>query len=86
MLFRSELGGGALSDPALWPWLERSVKALIDAPSIRILTRTTAFGYYHDNFVGAVERQTDHLSDTGKGMRETLWRIRAGEVIRARGD
>ncbi len=82
---QGELGGGALSDPALWPWLERSARALTDAPNIRILTRTTAFGYYHDNFIGAVERQTDHLSDSGTGSREKLWRIRAGEVILAQG-
>ena len=80
-----ELGGDALSDPALWPWLERSVKALTDAPNVRILTRTTAFGYYHGNFIGAVERQTDHLADTVIGTRETLWRMRAGEVILAQG-
>ena len=82
---QAELGGGALSDPALWSWLERSVKALAEAPNVRILTRTTAFGYYHDNFIGAVERQTDHLSDVSTGRRETLWRIRAGEVVLAQG-
>ncbi|MFM9852074.1 MAG: 2Fe-2S iron-sulfur cluster-binding protein [Sphingomonadaceae bacterium] len=118
---QDELGGGSLSDPALWPWLDRSIKALRAAPNIRVLTRTTAFGYYHDNMVGAVERHTDqlakilpgtvgsesvmlpeHLShksdaplrqpatDTalsreGLPPRETLWRIRAGEVILAQG-
>ncbi len=62
---QDEAGGGALADPALWPWLERSLKALADAPNVRVLTRTTAFGYYHDNFIGAVERLTDHLPDGG---------------------
>jgi sarcosine oxidase, subunit alpha len=82
---QGDLGGGALSDPALWAWLERSVKALADAANVTILTRTTAFGYYHDNFIGAVERLTDHLSDGGDAPREKLWRIRAGEVILAQG-
>jgi sarcosine oxidase, subunit alpha len=82
---QSEAGGGALADPALWPWLERSMKALNDAPNVTILTRTTAFGYYHDNFVGAVQRLTDHLPDGGEAPREKLWRIRAGEVILAQG-
>jgi sarcosine oxidase subunit alpha len=82
---QDELGGGALSDPALWPWLERSIKALRDAADVTILTRTTAFGYYHDNFIGAVERLTDHLPDGGDAPREKLWRIRAGEVILAQG-
>jgi sarcosine oxidase, subunit alpha len=61
------------------------VKALGDAPNVMILKRTTAFGYYHDNFIGAVERLTDHLPDGGDTPREKLWRIRAGEVILAQG-
>jgi sarcosine oxidase, subunit alpha len=82
---QDEAGGGALADPSLWPWLGRSMKALEDAPNVKILTRTTAFGYYHDNFIGAVERLTDHLPETGHGPREKLWRIRAGEVVLAQG-
>lgn len=82
---QNELGGGALSDPTLWAWLDRSVKALREAPNVQILTRCTAFGYYHDNFIGAVERLTDHLTDIGTGHREKLWRIRAGEVVLAQG-
>jgi sarcosine oxidase, subunit alpha len=82
---QDEPGGGALADPSLWPWLERSVRALSDAANVTILTRTTAFGYYHDNFIGAVQRLTDHLPDGGNAPREKLWRIRAGEVILAQG-
>ena len=82
---QDELGGGALSDPALWPWLEDGVARLTQAPNVTLLTRTTAFGYYHDNFIGAVERRTDHLAEPGEGAREKLWRIRAGEVVLAQG-
>ncbi len=82
---QNELGGGALADPSLWPWLERSIKTLAAAPNVTILTRTAAFGYYHDNFIGAVERLTDHLPEDGKAPREKLWRIRAREVILAQG-
>ncbi len=82
---QDEAGGGVLADPSLWPWLERSMKALHDAPNVTVLTRTTAFGYYHDNFIGAVQRLTDHLPDGGDAPREKLWRIRAGEVILAQG-
>jgi sarcosine oxidase subunit alpha len=80
-----ELGGGALADPALSAWLARSIKALDAAPNVTLLKRTTAFGYYHDNFIGAVERLTDHLAQPGHGPREKLWRIRAGEVVLATG-
>ena len=69
----------------LWPWLERSLKALNAAANVTILTRTTAFGYYHDNFIGAVERLTDHEPENSDGPREKLWRIRAGEVLLAQG-
>jgi sarcosine oxidase subunit alpha len=82
---QNELGGGALSDPTLNTWLESSVRDLRAAPNVKILTRCTAFGFYHDNFVGAVERLTDHLAETGSGPREKLWRIRAGEVVLAQG-
>ncbi len=82
---QDEPGGGALADPSLWPWLERSMKALNDAANVTILTRTTAFGYYHDNFIGAVQRLTDHMPQIADGPREKLWRIRAGEIILAQG-
>ena len=82
---QEELGGGALSDPSLWAWLERTNAALEQSLNIKILKRTTAFGYYHDNFIGAIERLSDHLPLPGQGPREKLWRIRAGEVILAQG-
>ncbi|MFM5893850.1 MAG: 2Fe-2S iron-sulfur cluster-binding protein [Novosphingobium sp.] len=82
---QDEPGGGALADPALWPWLKESLKDLAAAPNVTMLSRTTAFGYYHDNFIGAVERLTDHQAEIGHGAREKLWRIRAGEVVLAQG-
>jgi sarcosine oxidase subunit alpha len=86
---QEELGGGALVDPGLWPWLAESVKDLAALPNVTLLPRTTAFGYYHDNFIGAIERLTDHLADPGPDVqwaaREKLWRIRAGEVVLAAG-
>jgi sarcosine oxidase subunit alpha len=82
---QDEAGGGALADPALWKWLEESLKDLAAAPNVTVLSRTTGFGYYHDNFIGAVQRLTDHLPHPAQGAREKLWRIRAGEVILAQG-
>jgi sarcosine oxidase subunit alpha len=81
---QDELGGGALADPALWNWLAESLKDLAAAPNVTLLPRTTAFGYYHDNFFGAAERLSDHLAEP-HGPREKLWRIRAGEVALAQG-
>ncbi|MBN8847467.1 MAG: (2Fe-2S)-binding protein [Sphingomonas sp.] len=83
---QEEPGGGALADPAQWAWLEESLARLAALANVRVLTRTTAFGFYHRNFVGAVERLTDHLPPAGaSGAREKLWRIRAGEVVLAQG-
>jgi sarcosine oxidase subunit alpha len=48
-------------------------------PEVRVLTRTTAIGYYDDNYVIAVERRVTGLS------RERVWRIRAGRVVLATG-
>lgn len=82
---QDEAGGGALADPALWPWLDRSLADLALLPNLTLLTRTTAFGHYHDNFVGAVERLSDHRAPPVQGPREKLWRIRADEVILGQG-
>jgi glycine cleavage system aminomethyltransferase T/NADPH-dependent 2,4-dienoyl-CoA reductase/sulfur reductase-like enzyme len=46
----------------------------------RVLSRTTAFGYYDANLVGAVERLTGT-----HGPRERLWKIRAKKVVLASG-
>ncbi|MCW6534151.1 glycine cleavage T C-terminal barrel domain-containing protein [Sphingomonas lycopersici] len=81
-----EVGGGALADPRQWAWLADALARLAAMPNVRILSRTTAFGFYHQNFIGAVERLTDHLAPAdAKGARERLWRIRAGEVVLAQG-
>ena len=82
---QDELGGGALSDAGQWPALD-ALKAQLAASGVTVLTRTTAFGYYHQNFVGAVQHLTDHLAPAAaNGPREKLWRIRAGEVVLAQG-
>jgi sarcosine oxidase, subunit alpha len=59
-----------------------------EAPNgVRSLSRTTAVGYYDDNFVVAVERSTSHHGSAAppNQPRERLWRIRAGRVVLATG-
>ena len=54
--------------------------------NVRVLPRTTAFGYYAQNFVALVERVTDHLAEPGHDLpRERLWQVRAKRVILATG-
>jgi sarcosine oxidase subunit alpha len=67
-------------------WLERTVAALTVHPRLRLLPRTTAFGYFPHNSIGLNERLTDHLADPHSGQaRERMWQVRAREVVLATG-
>ncbi|MGB0907704.1 MAG: sarcosine oxidase subunit alpha [Maricaulaceae bacterium] len=90
---RPALGGSLLSTPnveingaAASDWLAKSLKALAKLDNVTLMPRTTAIGYYHDNFVGLVERLTDHIPHAEVGKpREKLYRMRADRVILAQG-
>jgi sarcosine oxidase subunit alpha len=68
-------------------WAASVGAALRANPEVRLLTRTTAFGYYDDNYVVAVERRTNHLGALAPAhlSRERIWRIRARRVVLATG-
>lgn len=67
-------------------WAQATAARLAAMGNVRLLTRTTAFGYYTQNMVGLVERVTDHLADPGGELpRERLWQVRAGRVVLATG-
>ncbi|MGH8204353.1 MAG: sarcosine oxidase subunit alpha, partial [Steroidobacteraceae bacterium] len=67
-------------------WVTAAVAALAGSTRVRLLSRTTAFGYFPHNNVGLVERLTDHLADALPGaVRERLWQVRAREVVLATG-
>ncbi|MFN3763954.1 MAG: sarcosine oxidase subunit alpha [Aliihoeflea sp.] len=69
-----------------WDWAQASLSKLKAMDNVRVLPRTTAFGYYAQNLVGLVERVTDHLANPGKDLpRERLWQVRAGKVVIATG-
>ena len=69
-----------------WDWAQETAKALAAMDNVTLLTRTTGFGYYNHNFVGLVERVTDHLAALDKSLpRERLWQVRAKKVILANG-
>lgn len=88
----AEPGGTLLSEPQAridgrpaWDWLAAEVAAL-KAAGVRIMTRTTAIGYYHQNMLGLCERVTDHLpSLPADTPRERMWRVRARQVVLAQG-
>ncbi|WP_416983935.1 sarcosine oxidase subunit delta family protein [Streptomyces sp. T028] len=82
-----ELGGSLLGTGEHLDWVEETSGLLEAAPEVRVLRRTTVFGYYDDNHLLAVERRTNHLGAAApeKVSRERVWRIRARRVILATG-
>ncbi|MCS0494393.1 sarcosine oxidase subunit alpha family protein [Ancylobacter sp. MQZ15Z-1] len=75
-----EIGGKAASD-----WAAGIVAELSSLPNVRIMTRTTVFGVYDDEY-GAVERVGDHLPVPAPFQpRQRLWRIAAKRTVLAAG-
>jgi sarcosine oxidase subunit alpha len=68
-----------------WDWAQSAAARLAAMDNVRVLTRTTAFGYYLQNFVALAERVSDHLSSPGDLPRERLWQVRAKRVVLATG-
>ncbi len=48
--------GSAIDGAAGWDWAQATAAKLAAMDNVRVLTRTTAFGYYAQNMVGLVER------------------------------
>ncbi|MDN2580405.1 sarcosine oxidase subunit alpha family protein [Aquibium sp. ELW1220] len=67
-------------------WVAETISALAAMDNVRLLPRTTVWGYYDGNTLAALERVGDHLRDPGKGApRHRHWVIRAGHVVLATG-
>lgn len=73
-------------DESLRDWCAQTASSLERAANVRVLQRTTAFGYYDDNLIAAVERVADHVAWSEPGQpRQRVWWIRARQVIFATG-
>jgi sarcosine oxidase subunit alpha len=87
-----ELGGSLLARavqldgvPAQ-SWVGDVLAELSSLENVRLLPRTTVFGYYSHNFLGLLERRYSHLPPgTGASARERVWRVRAKRVVIATG-
>lgn len=85
---QAEPGGALLATPGetidgrpAWDWLAGALSDLHGyGERVRVLPRTTAFGYFAQNMVGLAERLPP-----GSPARERLWRVRAGHVVLAAG-
>jgi sarcosine oxidase subunit alpha len=90
---RPEFGGSLLADGSAridgvgaGEWISSAVYELQRNPRVRLLPRTTAFGYFPHNHLGLSERLTDHLATPPAGLaRERLWQVRAQQVVLATG-
>jgi sarcosine oxidase, subunit alpha len=61
-------------------WAAAALAELESRPEVRVLGRTSVFGYYDDNYLVAVERRGERAYS-----RERVWRIRARRVVLATG-
>ncbi len=93
---QNEFGGRLLSEPEDGEtigerppadWVAEVRAELAAMPEVRLLPRATVFGYYDHNFLGLIERVTDHLGDAAPYHlpRQRMWRVRAKQVVLATG-
>ena len=88
---QAEFGGALLSAPATIDglpsadWIAGAVVELRSNRDVRVLPRTTAFGYYDHNYLGLVERVGDHLPPGQAIYKQRLWKVRAKQVVLATG-
>ena len=67
-------------------WAADTVAELQAMNNVRVLSRTTGFGYFQQNMVALNERVTDHLSRPDPDLpRERMWQVRAKKVVIAQG-
>jgi heterotetrameric sarcosine oxidase alpha subunit len=85
-------GGSLLSETATVggehapAFAARMVAELRSLPNVRVMTRTTAFGWYDGNVFGAVERVQKHVREPDPNRPvERLWRIATRQALLATG-
>lgn len=89
---REVLGGSLQGEDALIDnragreWVRDAEAELRAAPRTRVLTRTTAFGFYDHSLVALCERAAALTDGSTLGsVRERLWQVRARQVVLATG-
>ena len=89
---QSEFGGSLLASTQTIDgqlavdWVADLVAELNGFDNVQTLPRSTVFGYYDHNFLGILERRTDHLGiSAAAGSRQRMHRVRAKQVILAAG-
>ncbi len=83
----ADITAGKTGESPIVEIAKETAARLAKLPNVHVLTRTTAVGHYHHNYMLASERVADHdpaLLAAG-APRHRLWRIRAGHIILATG-
>ncbi len=80
------LRGQSNQDGNALQWMSSVINELESASSVRMLNRTTAFGYYDQNLIAVCERVADHVSRPAAHQpRQRIWWVRAKQVVLATG-
>ncbi|WP_298416633.1 glycine cleavage T C-terminal barrel domain-containing protein [Brevibacterium sp.] len=67
-------------------WVESTVAGFAEAEELSYVPNTTVFGSYDSNYFVALEDRTEAVAAAGgKGTRQRVWHIRAGQVVLATG-
>jgi sarcosine oxidase subunit alpha len=90
---QAEFGGSLLSETdatetgkTRLAWRAATLASLKMYENAILLSRTTAFGVFAQNFVALAERVTDHLANPDPAApRERLWQVRARQLVLATG-
>jgi sarcosine oxidase subunit alpha len=93
LLDEQTLPGGSLlgeretvDDMEASDWAQQVADELDTMPNVRVLPRTTAFGWYDSNVFGALERVQKHRAEIDETLPvERLWRIVAKRAVLASG-
>jgi heterotetrameric sarcosine oxidase alpha subunit len=85
---QAEIGGRLLDEPESidggsgLAWRDRALAAFAAMPELTVLNRSTAFGLYDGNVIGAIERVADHLPEPPPyAVRQRYWKLRAGSIV-----
>jgi len=84
----AEPGGSLLArrDRPATDWLQSALAELASLPTVRVMTRTSAFGAYDGMTFGLLERVADHVAVPPPFQpRQRYWRVRAERAILATG-
>ncbi|MGE0242055.1 MAG: FAD-dependent oxidoreductase, partial [Parvibaculaceae bacterium] len=82
-----DLSAGAIDGSSPTDWAKSRAQLLAEADNVHVMTRTTAVGHWHHNYVMLFERVADHDPTLlAKGApRHRLWKVRARQIVLASG-